>query len=447
MRVGEARRWIAGLEILGMRFGLERMNALLAALGHPERAAPALHVVGTNGKSSTARLASAALAGEGLRVGTYLSPHVTDWPERIQIQGEAIDEERFAAAASQVRRAADALDLPGGDAVTQFEALTAIGFAAFRQAGLQVVVVEAGLGGRYDATNVLRPDAAVILTNVALEHTDLLGDTEAAIAAEKLAVCPDGSDRLAVGRLSAEARAAVDGECARRGLRPVRYGEGLHARASDAGVEVVTPRGAYDGLPLHLLGGFQRDNLAVALAGAEMVIGRALRPGPLRGAIAAVEIPGRLEMFPGPPAVVLDGAHNPAGMRAMVAELPAVAGERRPVVAVVSVLGDKDAAAMVGSLAEVVDRVVATRSSHSRAVAAEDLAGLVRALGRPVDAVEDPVGALQRARDEAGPGGLVVVAGSLYLLADLRARVAAGGADAPATLARARKGTDPPEAK
>ena len=447
MTVRQARRWIAELEILGMRFGLERMSALLEELGHPERSAPALHVVGTNGKSSTARLASAALAGEGLRVGTYVSPHVTDWPERIQIQGEPIDEERFAAAASAVRRAAEALELPDGDAVTQFEALTAIGFCAFREAGVEAAVIEAGLGGRYDATNVLQPGAAVILTNIALEHTDLLGGTEAQIAAEKLAVCPDGADRLVVGRLSDEGRRAVEAECSRRGLRPLRYGLGLVARATAAGVEVETPRASYAGLPLHLLGGFQRDNLAVALAGAEMLLGRALDPVPLRTAIAAVEMPGRLEMFPGSPAVVIDGAHNPAGMRAMVGELPAVAGGRTPVVAVVSVLGDKDAAAMVGALAGVADRIVATRSSHARAVAADDLAAIATGLGRPASAVSDPARALDEARAAAGPGGLVVVAGSLYLLADLRARVAGGGADAPARLARARKGIDTPEAK
>lgn len=447
MSAGEARRWIAGLEILGMRFGLERMDALLEELGHPERTVRALHVVGTNGKSSTARLASAALAGEGLRSGTYLSPHVTDWTERIQVGGEAIGEEAFASAAAEVRAAAAALDPPEGDAVTQFEALTAIGFAAFREAGVEVAVVEAGLGGRYDATNVLQPDAAVILTNIALEHTELLGDTEAAIAGEKLAVCPEGGDRLVVGRLSAEGRAAVDAECARRGLRPLRYGEGLSARATAAGVEVTTPNAVYAGLPLHLLGRFQRDNLAVALAGAEMVLGRALRPAGLGEAIGAVEMPGRLEVFPGAPVVVIDGAHNPAGMRAMVDELPGVAAGRRPVVAVVSVLGDKDAAAMVGALAEVADRIVATRSSHARAVPAQDLAGIAQAFGRPAEAIGDPERALQEARAAAGPDGLVLVAGSLYLLADLRSSMVGAGSDAPARLARARKGTHPPEAK
>ena len=447
MTPDRARRWIEGLEILGMRFGLERMTALLGALEHPERAAPALHVVGTNGKSSTTRLAAAALASQGRRVGSYVSPHVTDWTERIQIDGAPISEDDFALSAAAVRRAAEALALPRGDVVTQFEALTAMAFWSFRQAGVDAVAVEAGLGGRYDATNVLQPGAAVALTNVALEHTALLGDTEAAIAAEKLAVCPDGAERLVVGPLSEAARAAVDEECARRRLRPLRYGAGLIARRAGEGVDVVTPRGVYAGLRLGLLGSFQRDNLAVALAGAEMLIDAPFAQEPLRAAIAAVEMPGRLEMFPGAPAVVLDGAHNPAGMRAMVAALPAVIGDRGPAVAVVSLLADKDAAAMMDALGGAVGLIVATRSSHARAVDADRLAAIARAAGHAAQAVADPAAALAVARATAGPAGIVVVAGSLYLLADLRARIAQGATGAPATLARARKGTDPPEAK
>jgi dihydrofolate synthase/folylpolyglutamate synthase len=422
------------------------MTALLAVLGDPQRAAPAVHVVGTNGKTSTTRLAAAALASQGRRVGTYTSPHVLDWTERIQVGAAPLGEEAFAAAASAVREASEGLALPEGDAVTQFEALTAMGFHAFRAAGCDALAIEAGLGGRYDATNVLRPDAAVILTNVALEHTELLGDTEAAIAGEKLAVVADGSERLVVGPLSPAADAAVRAECARRGLRPLRYGEGLTARRTDDGLEVRTPRARYAGIPLALHGGFQRDNLAVGLAGAEMVLDGPLAEEPLARGIAAVTMPGRLERVPGAPEVLLDGAHNPAGMAAMVAALPElVAG--RPAVAVVSVLADKDAASMLRSLGAVVDRVVTTRSSHARAVAADELARTAAREGVAARAVEGPGAALAAAREEAGPGGLVVVAGSLYLLADLRPLVVPGGGGSPATLARARKGIDPDEAK
>jgi dihydrofolate synthase / folylpolyglutamate synthase len=442
-----AREWIAGLEILGMRFGLERMTALLAVLGEPQRTAPALHVVGTNGKTSTTRLAAAALASQGRRVGAYTSPHVLDWRERIAIDGTPLGEAGFAAAASAVREAAEGLDLPEGDAVTQFEALTAMGFHAFRAAGCDALAIEAGLGGRYDATNVLRPGAAVILTNVALEHTELLGDTEAAIAGEKLAVVTDGSDRLVVGPLSPPADEAVRAECARRGLRPVRYEEGLVAREAADGVEVRTPRARYTGIPLGLHGTFQRENLAVALAGAEMVLEGALEDTALAAAVAAVAMPGRLELVPGAPDVLLDGAHNPAGMGAMVASLPDLVARRRPAVAVVSVLADKDAAAMLRSLGAVVDGLIATRSSHPRAVAAAELAATAAREGVAARAIEGPAAALAAAREQAGPGGTVVVAGSLYLLADLRPLVVPGGGEPPARLARARKGIDPDEAK
>ena len=447
MTPAQARRWIAELEILGMRFGLERMGALLEQLGHPQRAAPALHIVGTNGKSSTARLASAAVASQGHRVGTYLSPHVTDWNERVQIEGAPVGDGAFAAAATAVRRAADRLGLTEGDAVTQFEALTAIAFWAFREAGVRFCVIEAGLGGRYDATNVLRPDAVVVLTNIALEHTELLGDTEAQIAAEKLAVCPDGATRLVVGRLSDAGRGAVVAECGRRGLVPLYYGDGLRAAEGEGGVDVTTPRGVYAAVPLGLLGGFQRDNLAVALAAAELLLGAPLGVEPLRSAIGAVQMPGRLEMFSGAPAVLLDGAHNPAGMQAMVQALPALVRTHRPVVALISVLGDKDAGAMLDALGDVADLIIATRSRHARAVPADQLADIARAQGHRVEAVADPVAALDAARTAAGPGGIVVVAGSLYLLRDLRPRLTAVGASAPAKLARARKGNDPYEAK
>jgi dihydrofolate synthase/folylpolyglutamate synthase len=441
----EARDWIAGLQILGMRLGLERIRALLSALGHPERAAPAVHVVGTNGKSSTARLAAAALAGQGLRPGAYLSPHLADWTERIQLGGEPIDDAAFAEVATAVRAAAEGPALAPDDPVTQFEALTAMAFWAFRRAGVGAMAIEAGLGGRWDATNVLSPRAAVVLTNVALEHTEFLGDTEEAIAGDKLAVCADGSDRLAVGPLSPPARAAVDAELARRGIRALRYGEGLAASGDGGLVAVETPRARYPGIPLALRGSFQRHNLALAVAGAEMVVGGALERDGLRRAVAGVAMPGRLEVVPGAPEVVLDGAHNPAGVRALVAELDGARGGAGPVVAVVSALGYKDVEGMVRALAPAAALVVATRSSHPAAAAPERIAALTREAGTAALVVEEPRAALERAREEAGADGTVLVAGSLYLLGDLRPLVLPGGPEPPARLAPARKGDAPPE--
>lgn len=426
MTPGEARAWIAGREILGMRFGTERMLALLAALGHPERHAPALHVVGTNGKSSTTRLAAAALRTGWARVGAYVSPHITDWRERIQVDGESLSEELFGEVIGVVRSAAEGLDLPAGDAVTQFEALTAAAFVALREAGVGASVIEAGLGGRYDATNVLSPGAAVVLTNVSLDHTDLLGTTEAEIAAEKLAVCPDGHRRLVIGPCSPTAQAAVRAECLRRGLSPEWVGrEVTVADGPDGDLRVRTPRGHYEGIRLPLAGDFQRGNLAAALAGAELVRGGPLDAAAVAGALGTVTMPGRLEWVPGAPPVLLDGAHNPAGIAALAAALPGLVGARRPRVGVVSVLADKDAEAMMAALAPNLDGMVATGSHHSRALPASDLARCARAAGLDAAAEPDPVAALERARGLAGAGGVVIVAGSLYLLVDVRPRLIA----------------------
>ena len=424
MTYATATRYVEGLAILGMRFGLERMVRLLEALGDPHRVAPAIHVVGTNGKSSTCRLAAACLRSQGARVGTYLSPHVVGWRERIEVDQRAVSQVAFARAIAEVRDAAAGLDLSDDDGVTQFEVLTAAAFAVFATANLDVVVIEAGLGGRYDATNVMAPGAITVLTNVALEHTELLGTTEAEIAAEKLAVVPDESDRLIIGRLSRRAQGPVARECGARGLVPWRVGHEIGLAEGPRGVDVITPTGAYSALPLPLHGAFQRDNLAAAIAAAERRLGSPMRIGPLRRAVGRVRMPGRLEVVPGRPIVVLDGAHNPAGVEAMAGSLETVVGRRRTV-AVVSILGDKDATAMVAPLAGVCHALIATRSSHPRAAASDVIVHLATLAGIDARIVEDPLDAIRCARVLAGPRGAVLVCGSLYLLADVREAVIA----------------------
>lgn len=430
MTYAGATRYVEGLAILGMRFGLERMHRLLAALDEPHRVAPAIHVVGTNGKSSTCRLAAACLRSQGVRVGTYLSPHVVGWRERIEVGERAVSQTRFARAVARVGEAVAGLGLGDDDQVTQFEVLTAAAFVAFAEAAVDVIVVEAGLGGRYDATNVLGPDTVTVLTNVALEHTELLGTTEAQIAAEKLAVAPDGSTSLVIGRLSARAAPAVAKECRTRRLSGWRVGHEIDVADHPRGVNVVTPGASYDALPLPLRGAFQRDNLAVALAAAERRLGAPLRIGALRRGVGQVRMPGRLEVLGDRPLMVLDGAHNPAGVEAMAASLGAIVGRRRTI-AVVSILGDKDAAAMVTPLAGPCDMVIATRSSHPRAAAPDVIAHLAALAGMTAQVVEDPFMAIDRARQLAGRGGAVLVCGSLYLLSDVRDGVVAGVPPAP----------------
>jgi dihydrofolate synthase / folylpolyglutamate synthase len=377
--VTAADAYIDSLELFGMRFGLERMHGLLDRLGNPERSFDAVHVVGTNGKGSTTLYAEALLLAQGIRTGAYLSPHLTSFRERTRIGGAEIERGAYETAVLRVREAV------GAD-VTQFEALTAAAFAAFAAARVEWAVVEAGLGGRLDATNVLARSRVQVLTNVSLEHTELLGETREAIAAEKAAVVPAGG-------------VVVVGESGWEGFVP-------QART----VRQVTVAGTY-----------QDQNRAVARAAIELALGREIDPAPM----LAVRIPGRMEVRAQQPLEIWDGAHNPAGMRRLVSELPGLVGDRR-CVAVFSTLGEKDVSAMVELLRQVCPTIVATQSTNSRSLAADTLSALTGGPAEP-----DPVAARERALALAGPSGAVVICGSLYLLHDLTTR-SAGTGTAPA---------------
>ena len=312
-------------------FGLERMSALLAALGDPERVFPAIHVVGTNGKSTAAVTIEQLLLGEGVSVGTTISPHVASWSERIRIDGQEAD---FEAAVDAVRSAAERAH------ATQFEIVTAAALRAFAEAKVDAAVVEAGLGGRLDATNVLRT-RVVLLTNVALDHTDVLGETRQEIAREKLAVVQDES--LVV---------LPDEEWA-----PLVAGHDVR--------------------------------IGAAHEAAEGFLGRPI------GREVVATLPGRLERRPGE---IRDGAHNPHGARFLVDRLPA--GDWT---IVVSILADKDADAMLTILREAGERLVATRSSSERALSASEVARLARRRFPHVETVDDPAAALARAHELGEP--------------------------------------------
>ncbi len=361
-----AADYIESLELMGMEFGLDRMHDLLAALGHPEREFDAIHVVGSNGKSSTVRFCETLLEAEGVHTGAYLSPHITSFRERIRLRGEVIGETAYAEAVSAVRDA----DLP----LTQFEALTGAALLAFARDGVEWAVVEAGLGGRLDATNVLARSVVQVLTNVSMEHSELLGRSREQIAREKLAVVPKGG----------------------------------HVVIGEAGWEDTVPQAAWARV-VTVGGSYQDQNRAVAVAAVEAALARSVDPAP----IAEMGVPGRLEVREGVPMEVWDGAHNPAGMQRLVGELPALLGDRQAV-AVFSALSDKDVPSMISLLKTVCPVVVATSSSNPRSMPAETVATIA---GGPV--AESPWEALDAARLLAGPRGAVVVCGSLYLINDL----------------------------
>lgn len=397
----DAERWLLDLELFGMTFGLERMRRLLTVLGSPQEHFRSVHVVGSNGKSSTARMLAAILRGHGLRTGAYLSPHLVSFTERVRVDGADVSDADFAAAVARVARATATVNraLPDGEVVTQFEALTAAAYDELARAGVQVAVVEAGLGGRYDATNVIGSEVQV-LTSVALEHTRWLGSTITAIAEEKTDVVQPGGTLVVGADLHPDALAVAERVCAERAAH-------LVVAAGDPGVPVLAA------------GPFQRRNFALAAAAAEAFLGP-LDAEAVRAAAAGTLVPGRFEVVASDPVTIFDGAHNADGVRSLAAALREVLAGR-PLVTVLSVLDDKDAGAMLAELAPLCDELLLTRTTNPRTLPPATLASLSRQLGDgpPTRVIGEPHAALEAAREAAGPGGVVLATGSLYLIADL----------------------------
>jgi dihydrofolate synthase / folylpolyglutamate synthase len=401
MTFRQAEEYLLSLELFGMRFGLDRMHRVMTVLGLPQRLFASIHVVGTNGKSSTVRFCAAIIERHGLRTGSYTSPHLGSFRERIEVGEEPVPEADFAAAVTRAAQAAELVNRTAepDDQVTQFEALTAAAYHELARRGVEVAVIEAGLGGRFDATNVI-PSKVQVITSVGLEHTRWLGPTLKDIAEEKLAVVRDHGT-LVTGALDEES-----GEVARHTAQ-LRRSKLVRA-------ELDT------GLALGAAGRFQRGNFAIAAAAAEAFLGRPLDPAALEAAARETTIPGRVEIVAHDPLTVYDGAHNPAGARALAESLGDVLGARRPRVAVIGVLEDKDAAAMLAQLLPHVDQAVYTRSQNPRSLSPATLASLAEKLGGPPGVtVSDPRAAVGHARSLAGRSGAVLATGSIYLIADL----------------------------
>jgi dihydrofolate synthase/folylpolyglutamate synthase len=397
----EAERYVLDRELFGMRFGLERMRRMMTALDSPQLRFGQIHVVGSNGKSSTTRMIAGILSRHGLRTGAYLSPHLVSFGERIMVDEAVLEPSQFAAAVTRAARAAELVDRSSepGERVTQFELLTAAAYGELAAQGVEVAVIEAGLGGRYDATNVI-PSRVQVLTGLGLEHTRWLGPTIRDIAGEKLDVVQPGATLVLGHGLHPDALAVAEDVARARGARVV------HAPA-DPEVAVAAP------------GAFQRRNFALARTAAEAYLGR-LDGAAVAAAADQVRIPGRLEVVDSDPLTVLDGAHNAEGMLALTESLPELVGARRPLVAVLSILSDKDAAGMLRELLPHCQALVLTSSHNPRALPPATLQSLSRQLGGPsAEIVPEPRAALSQARKLAGPGGAVLAVGSLYLVADL----------------------------
>jgi dihydrofolate synthase/folylpolyglutamate synthase len=399
-----------------MRFGLDRMRRMMTALGSPQRRFDSIHVLGTNGKTSTTRMIAAILERHGLRTSAYTSPHLVSYRERVQLAEHDIDGDAFATAIARAAWAAERVNrtLSDDDHVTQFELLTAAAFWEMAEREVRVAVVEAGLGGRYDATSVVE-SSVIVLSSVGLEHTRWLGPTVSDIAEEKLAVVRPGATVIHGDDLAPAARAVADRVARERGARVIAVGE------------------ADEVPPLRALGAFQRRNFALARVAAEVYLEQvAIAPSDqaVRDAAASTMVRGRMHLLEGEPLTVLDGAHNPDAVKALVESLPdLLAG--RPLAVVLGVLEDKDAAGMLKTLLGVCERAWFTAPSSSRALSPGALESLARQLGFDAAVSEPrPERALSEARRWArGRGGAVLATGSVYLVGELL-----GESDASGTL-------------
>ena len=407
----------------GVQPGLERISGLMAHLGDPQETYPSIHIAGTNGKTTVARMVQQILGAHGLATGGFTSPHLDTIEDRYALHGAQIDEDTFTQAVRDLAWFVEGYERGSGTPVTYFEVTAALAFSLFAEGPVDVAVVEVGLGGRLDATNVLEADVSVI-TGIDFDHMEFLGDTIEAIAGEKAAIVKEGGT-LVTGLLPGDALTAVVRRVDGVGARWIRRGRDYDVSEATVGVggwqcSIAGVFGEYDELFLPMHGRHQVDNLATAIAACEMFLERELDPELVLIAVASMRSPGRIEVVGHRPVVVLDGAHNPQGVGGLAAALD---NEFPPMQwdLVLSLRGPRDVEPLLEPLYGMVRHIHAAGISDDEAQEPGDLARRAAAvLGVDASVYATSREALDRARDAAGPDGGVVAAGSLYLIGELR---------------------------
>jgi len=405
----------------GMRPGLEPICALLEQLDHPERDVAAIHIAGTNGKGAVAALCESVLRAAGYPVARYTSPHLVRINERFLLNGEPVDDAALEDAARAVEPAARAVERELQTEITFFECLTAVAFALFRRAGIRLVALETGLGGRLDATNVVTPLVSVI-TRIGLDHCDWLGNTIEKIAAEKAGIVKPGRP-VVCAAMPDEARAVIAQTAAACGAPLIDATLEVSAAVSKSGLDgqtlsIATSLRTLPPVRLPLAGAFQTENVCAAVAALDAVAGcgLAIPDEAFAKGLSSVCWPGRFQLAAKDPAVIVDGAHNPEGARALRLALKACR-LRAPVGLVAGFCGDKDALAHLRELAPIIKRAWAVPIPNPRSLTSSRTAGVMRMAGiGEVEACADLPAALAAARAWArDAGGVVVVCGSLFL--------------------------------
>lgn len=410
------------------KFGLENISTLAAALGNPHRAAPCVHIAGTNGKGSTAAMLESILRASGLRTGLYTSPHLVRINERIRISGEDISDEEFASAWTRVQATIESLLADGKLAAhpTYFECITALAFVAFAARGINFAIYETGLGGRLDATNVVLPEVSVI-TSIDFDHEDYLGHSIEEIASEKAGIIKPGVP-VVTSATRPEARQVIAKRARELNSRLVEIDEAWRVEdvRSDGGcyraVAISRDSGKKINIAPPLPGQFQIRNALAAATAAQLLAERGFRitDETIERGIRAVRWPGRLERLLDRPAVYVDGTHNPAGARELLKFWDENFAGRR-IILVYAAMRDKAVDEIAGLIFPRADLVLLTEPHQPRAISAALLSEMTSHLARQSEVVRDPVEALERAIGLAGPGDAVFATGSLYLVGDLRA--------------------------
>jgi dihydrofolate synthase / folylpolyglutamate synthase len=434
----DMRQAEAELEARGftrMVFDLGRITELLDVLGSPQRAYPAIHLTGTNGKTSTARMIDSLLRAYGLHTGRYTSPHLESVRERISLDGEPVDSERFTQIYDEVAPVAKLLDERRPESLTYFDMTTALAFATFADAPVDVAVVEVGLGGADDSTNVLQAGVTVI-TPIGLDHTEWLGDTIEDIALAKSGIVHAGSTLICAAQPD-EAMVPILERCAEVGATIAREGLefGVVTREVALGGQVLKVQGlggVYDEIFLPLHGAHQAQNAAVALAAVEVFLGggagKQLDADLVREGFASTSSPGRLERVRSAPTILLDAAHNPHGMQATVTALAEEFAFSR-LIGVFAALADKDIEGVLELLEPVLDEIVITRNSSPRSLGPDELGAAaaeifgedrVHVVPELPDAIEEAVALAESDQDTFLSGVGIIVTGSVVTVADAR---------------------------
>jgi dihydrofolate synthase / folylpolyglutamate synthase len=418
--------WLFGLEQFGIKFGLDNITAIVAALGHPERSFASVHVAGTNGKGSVTAIVDTALRAAGHRSARYTSPHLIDLIERFVIDGRPIQREALSAVVADVRTVIDRLRDGGRIELhpTFFEVTTAVAFELFRRASVEIAVCEVGLGGRLDATNVVQPLVTAI-TSIGLDHQQYLGQTLQEIAIEKAGILKPGVPVI-VGKMPAEAFTAIAEIARDRGCTLVRAWDGVTADNFGPGTDsrrrmrLRTPSHDYGELELGLRGSHQVDNAVVAIRLLDALDARgiAVPPAAIAEGISHVQWPGRLDLvrLPNGREALLDAAHNADGAAALAAFLRTMSPEKPPLV--FAAMRDKAIDRMLSELAKTVGAFVFTCASNPRSADPANLAARARAIApaMPVEVEPSPARALTAAWRIAPR---IVVAGSIFLIGDV----------------------------